>query len=180
MTQNWFNHGGDPTRTAWIVVLLYVGGVLASAVAARRAQGRERQFWILAAIVLALLGLNKQLDLQTWLTAHLRTLARAQGWYPDRRAMQRLFLAGLGSAGLTAWLGMLVWQARARGTVKLALAGGTLLLCFIVARAASFYHLKGALGGRLLGMRVHQLIEAAGILIVIAAALAYRRIPSRR
>lgn len=162
----------------WVVVAAYGAAVVLAVLAARRAgrrgagrsAGRERLFWILAALGLALLGINKELDLQTQLTAFGRQLARDGGWYAGRREVQRLFIVfgGLAALGVGAWL---VWLVRGmRGPVWAGLAGLFLLGVFVMLRAASFHHVDVLLGVRVLGTKLHVWFELAGVAVMIAAA----------
>jgi hypothetical protein len=176
--QPWYAHGGDPTRTAWIVVLGYVIGIVLTVLAARRAPAtRERRFWWLATGALVLLGLNKQLDLQTLMTETLRQMSRHEGWYRDRREAQLVFIIGLVAAGAVGGALMLAWLARARtsGGVMLATAGLALLGVFVLVRATSFHHVDTLLRGELLGLRLYVWLEVAGIAVVGLGAAIYGR-----
>jgi hypothetical protein len=74
---------GDPTPLGWITVAAYA----AAAVLAWRNAGAARRtavphsFWIALTALMLALGINKQLDLQTWLSQAGRDLAIAQGWW---------------------------------------------------------------------------------------------------
>jgi hypothetical protein len=79
---------GDPTPLGWATVVAYLAASWAccrAAAAERRSAHRGRNstrpFWSSLGLLLLLLGLNKQLDLQSALTAFGRRLAREQGWY---------------------------------------------------------------------------------------------------
>ena len=84
------------------------------------------------------MGINKQLDLQSWLIEMSRDLATAEGWYPRRRKRQ-IFLIGVvaliafwgGLAVATIIFRSVIWQ------VAVALIGPTFLVTFVVIRAAS-------------------------------------------
>jgi hypothetical protein len=85
----------DPP-TAWLIVAAYALGTLLAWAAHREAlERRERNFWLIAAIFLLLMGLNKQLDLQTLLSDSVRSMAKAQGWYEARRLVQGVFILAL-------------------------------------------------------------------------------------
>ncbi len=162
----------DAGTIAWIIVAAYAGAFVLALTATVRTSGtREGWFWALTAAGLLLLGLNKQLDLQTLLTATLRQLARQDGWYEQRRMVQLVFIAGLAGALLAA-LVFLRWLTRfSRPGVKLALSGLCLLAAFVMLRAASFHHVDILLGGTLGGLKLHALLELAGILLTAAGAL---------
>lgn len=162
----------DGAPSAWLIVAAYAAVLVLALVAARRAATpRERLFWIIAATALLALGINKQLDLQTQLTAIVRGMAREQGWYGDRRAVQKQFIIGLGLAGLAVCAG-LVWLTRgAHGGVRLALVGLAIIICFILVRAASFHHFDWVLRREVAGLRTHVILELAGITIVGLGAI---------
>ena len=81
---SWSPGIGDPTPMGWITVV----GYLAAAWLCFRVGGRlevrtaypERHLWRILTWGLLVLGVSKQLDLQSALTELGRTLAHAQGW----------------------------------------------------------------------------------------------------
>jgi hypothetical protein len=126
------------TTTAYLVTASLSYFVLQSAPPSDRAQ--YRYFWILMAGGFALLGFNKQLDLQTLFTAAMKCAAQAGGWYAERRLDQELFVVGLVLGCGLLFLSALLCL---RGTIYLiapALLGSALIIAFVVLRAASFYH----------------------------------------
>ena len=162
--------GFDPERAAWAILFAYALTLPPLLMALRGTEGRARLFWTLACLAVLALGLNKQLDLQTQLTAIGRSIARGGGWYAERRGVQRLFILGLGTllAVLALWLG---WLTRGLGgPVRLALGGLLLLGGFVLLRAASFHHLDRLLRTDLLGTRAWVVIELAGIALVLAGS----------
>ena len=178
----WYAHGGDPTRTGWIVVLGYIVAAVLTVVAARRASGRERRFWWLATAVLVVLGINKQLDLQSLLTETLRHLARQQGWYGARREAQLAFILALLAAAAFGGALVFAWLTRTRtsGRVRVATLGLMMLGTFVLVRATSFHHVDTLLRGELLGLRLHVWLEAAGIAVVAVGAAMQGRGGKRR
>jgi hypothetical protein len=135
------------------------------------APARERALWLALAIVLLLLGINKQLDLQTALTEMARLIAYEQGWYQDRRGVQLAFIVVVALVGV--WL---VYAVRrlADGCgphMRAVLAGAVLLACFVTIRAASFHHIDRLLGTHLLGFKLNWIFELGGIAFVTTGAL---------
>lgn len=137
---------GDPTWTAWLAVVVYAAAACLCVRAARAGRGGDRNarrlalFWWVLGTLLLVLGVNKQLDLQSLAIDVLRELAREQGWYPERRTYQRWFvgaLAGASALGITA-LGVGLWPVRRR--MRLALVGLGGLVGFVLLRAALFQH----------------------------------------
>jgi hypothetical protein len=84
---------GDPTLMGWVTVAAYFitavfcwKSARAEDLRARRnsARSREALFWWAVFCFLFLLGVNKQLDLQTWFTLSAKHVALKTGWYEQR------------------------------------------------------------------------------------------------
>jgi hypothetical protein len=119
---------------------------------------------------LVLLGINKQLDLQTWFTLFGKHLAQDEGWYGSRRVVQAIFIALVAVIGFGSLV--LFWRL-ARGKVRhyrLALFGAVALGCFILIRAASFHYVDKMLGVQLSHIRLNFILEVGGIVCVGVAA----------
>jgi len=172
---------GDPGWGGWLIVALYaVTGLLALRVASiapfpKISCQRERVFWGVLGGGLLLLGINKQLDLQTLLTDAARCLSQMQGWYEARRPIQIGFIIGILLLMLTA---AAVACVALRGTLRrtgIALTGGVIVLGFVVIRAAGFHHMDRLIAIEVEAVRLNWLLEMAGpILILIAGLLALR------
>jgi hypothetical protein len=169
----------DPTGFAWFVVASYLLGAAAAFLAGRSTDGRDARFWYAAALLLVLLGLNKELDLQSLLTDSARSLTQAVGWYEQRRQLQGLFLVALAIGGLAAAALLGGWLRRSPRSVKVAAAGIVILLTFIFMRAASFHHLDAWVTVNVGFMRSGWWLELAGIVVIAMSALAFRRQQSR-
>ena len=166
----------DPTGLAWFVVVSYFAGAAVAFVAGRSAAaGRDARFWYAAAILLVLLGLNKELDLQSLLTDSARSLTHATGWYEQRRLLQALFLVALGLAALGMVAMLARWLRRSPRPVKIAATGIVLLLAFILIRAASFHHLDQWVTVEIGVLRSGWWLELAGIAVIALSAVAFRR-----
>ena len=172
---------GDSTPMGWLTVALYFACASVcswNAVQSYRAggvRGRPTAFWTGLALAMTLLGINKQLDIQSWFTAVGRGLAEAQGWYEQRRAVQAVLvgagvLLGLGIGGAAAY----VWRHSLRKDA-LAWVGLLFVGAFVVTRAASFHHVDRLLGFEMLGVRVNWVLEIGGILIVCVGAISSLR-----
>lgn len=166
---------GDPNLTGWLTVLAY----LACAVLCLRVWRRDppaRGFWGVLVLLMLLLAINKQLDLQSAMTAAGRCLAKAQGWYGNRRAIQADFilaLLALTSAGLLAGLWLMRRSLRQNG---LALIGLSVLAGFVMIRAIGFHRFDQLIGTMQFGVRTNYLFENAGLLLIaINAALILRQ-----
>jgi hypothetical protein len=164
----------DQGRLAWIVVAGYAAGALFAFAAAGRGAGRERTFWIVAAIALLVLGINKQLDLQTDLTTLARAAALSEGWYGERRDAQGAFILLIALAAVGFGLALWTWLRDTATSVKAAAAGLVVLFAFILIRAASFHHIDYWVTVSVAGLRSGWWLELLGIAIVGLAAAVYR------
>ena len=148
---------GDATLRGWLTVGAYV---LAAGLAARAALVTARldepsmpsshrrrlvAFWCVTAFALVLLGINKQLDLQSWFTQVMRDLAREQGWYEARREYQFEFVVVIGVVGALGTITMAFLLRHVLHRIGIALLGLGILVTFVVTRAASFHHMDALL-----------------------------------
>ena len=175
---------GDPTFMGWFTVVCYFATAYLCARAAGSVQSGEvpgsrrgsRAFWVILTGMFLVLGVNKQLDLQTLLTQVGRELAIVQGWYGERQHFQRQFVictAILGVAALV-FFGVLIRRTIVRQGS--ALIGAILVVCFVVIRASSLHDVDHALGGRIGHMRTYWILELTGIVCAgIGAIINIRR-----
>lgn len=168
---NWSPTIGDPSIMGWVTVAAYLVATLLTARVCMNATGKRRMFWLAVSIVLLALAINKQLDLQTAFTEAGRCLARAQGWYNDRRSVQVKFILFVLAASALAAM-MLFWSMRRMiGETWLALAGLTFLLAFIAVRAAGFHHFDSFIGHQIGSVRMNWIMELGGIAMIGTNAL---------
>jgi hypothetical protein len=117
-----------------------------------------------------LLGINKQLDLQSLFTEIGRQIVRAQGWMDHRRIVQFWFIVAFGTTAIAAFLSLVRIRRDLFRRFTLAFTGLFFLLCFIVIRAAGFHHFDEMLGFRLFGAKMNWLLELTGIYAIVLAA----------
>lgn len=171
---------GDPTPMGWLTVFAYFFAAWlcfrARSAANRHSGGKSPDghrlsvLWTGLFLLLIALGINKQLDLQSFLTYLGKRLAKEQGWYRQRRAVQTIFVGIVAGVGLIA-SGLVLWLARrSLRQVRLALVGTAFLVSFVVVRAASFHHIDVLLGETWLGLQVNWLLELGGIACIGASA----------
>lgn len=178
---------GDPTIMGWFTVFAYavaalLAGWTAMTVSRNRVLeggARVRTIWVLVAILLGFLCVNKQLDLQSLFTDMARAVFKAHGWYEERGVFQRLFVFGaLGLSGVFAF--WFTWRYRSFWRSHTLLVSGLfLLLTFIVVRAISFHHVDEFIKVRVAGVRMNWLLELSGILLVMLAAVSELRAERR-
>jgi hypothetical protein len=182
---------GDPTVVGWLTVVAYlVAAVCCGRAAWRepmpggRARSRPAGFWLFLSASMVLLGINKQLDLQSFFTFVGRRVLTSGGLYQDRRQFQVFFIGGVAASCLALLLGSLWLARRSLRHRWLALVGIASVMGFVVIRAASFHHVDALLASRLGGLKWNWILELGGIVIVAVGALRLGSIkganPSRR
>lgn len=170
MIYGWSPGIGDPSLLGWLTVLGYF---LASflCIRAARQDTSATNLWRILAFALALLGVNKQLDLQSLLTVVGRELARAGGWFDQRREIQRLFVLMIGLAAIVLSVVVPVTLIGRSRYIRAACVGFVLLAAFISIRAASFHHVDRFLKSAILGARFNWIFELGGIAMIAFAAM---------
>jgi hypothetical protein len=118
-----------------------------------------------------LLGINKQLDLQTLFTDLGRASAQLGGWYEIRRPFQFLFILGMTVGGGLILRALFRTAQGPLRDFRLPFAGATLVVTFVVVRAASFHKIDELLGGEISGRWLNFLLEGSGILLIAFAAI---------
>ena len=158
---------------------VFAAAALACTLLAASPKGRpERPFWIALAFLMAALAINKQLDLQSAVTAVGRCVAQLQGWYGSRRAMQALFTLILGAVSLAGLLTLTVAMRRNLARTWPSVLGAGFVAGFVLVRAVSFTHVDAFLKIPLGALRVTHLLENGGPVLVILNVLALRFGPS--
>jgi hypothetical protein len=179
---NWKPEIGDPTAIGWIITVAYfvVAFLCWRAGIAEKKQGmingpnRNYWLWLGLAALLLVLGINKQLDLQTPLISLGRAIAEANGWYGIRREVQAAFVILAALFASLLFFGLL-WRLRGNWQQYwLVIAGLAFVLVFILIRAASFNHVDYLLSQwRIIGpFRMKYAVELGGVLVIgMGAAL---------
>lgn len=165
----WHAGIGDSTIFGWLTVIVYLFAVARCFVKSKESKffGGNYQFWLYLAAFLFLLGINKQLDVQTWFTETLRDRSHAYGWYQYRRTVQAVFIVTLCVATALTLLGMRIFLANSWRRYKLAWIGIILLCTFILMRMASFYHFDIFIGHQIIGLTVNVLLENGALGLII-------------
>lgn len=175
----WQPHIGDPTLLGWLTVFAYFLAAVACAVCAWQADEifeddhiwKHRLIWGLLAVGLLFLGINKQLDLQSWFTSTVKTYAWQYGLYDLGRRAQVFFIAGMALVSLVifvviAWTFRHVWRH-----YWLLLLGLLFIARFIITRAAGFYGVSlPKLSQFTGGFQIMWMMEIVGAMIIGLAA----------
>ncbi|MEN6331990.1 MAG: hypothetical protein ABFD57_08385 [Smithella sp.] len=177
----WLARSGDAYFSSLINTVLYAVSILAAAYRWKmlqriKAPFAEQVFWLLVILILFVFGINKQLDLQVLLVEIGRPIAMKSGWYESRRIVQALFAFVLtGIAGLFAAMMVFLVRRHWRNNV-LALLGLLILFIYGIMETMSQSHVGCSLDsyGKW-GFRLPDMIEMAGILLILANALIHRK-----
>ena len=173
----------DPDFLGWVI---FVGYFAAACLCVRTALSRGRRpdcpsdrrsrtFWYVLTALLVLLGINKQLDLQTLMTEVGREAAKVEGWYQVRRPVQAVFVASLAVLSVSGLLILAILMRHSLLRLWLAVAGVVLLVSYVLVRAASFHHVDLLLGR----FELNWLLELVGIACVALSAWLSMRSPRR-
>lgn len=147
VSERWQPAIGDPNITGWAICAAYAFAAVLAVIVLRAApfdpvhNRRERILWVLIAVLMTVLTLNKQLDLQTLILAAGRCLSQAQGWYESRRMVQRDFIFALISLAALGG-GAIFWLLH--GIVRhnlISLAGLAALAGFVLIRGGHLFHI---------------------------------------
>lgn len=164
---------GDPTLIGWLIVAAYITAALlciACFCSARHNRLIKQQtFWLMMAIVLFLLAVNKQLDLQTWLTEVARNIAREQDWYQQRRIFQVWVVGVIAVVGVSLII-LAGWLMRHSARHRLAFIGLILLLTFIMIRSASFHPVDDVLAFKFAKLKLRYILELGAIVCIATSA----------
>jgi hypothetical protein len=134
-------------------------------------RARAPWFWLATAALLALCAISKPLDLHEFIADIGRWIARAGGWYEDRRRVQAVLAVAGGAVSLLA-LAVVGWRVRrAPGRYGIALAGLWLITLYAGLRVVSLHPLDAWLATRLpRGIRLHGIVEAFALVLIAAGA----------
>lgn len=176
----WFVNMLSPAR--WAIVAAYLCVAWQCLCATRRNDTLprlERKAWRLIALVMLLLAITRLIDWPAVLLDVARHYAVRQGWY----AMRAVFQTGaIGLIVLLAVVGVAVLRKQAcvlPRAALISLGGLIVLLAFCAARAVSLHAVDVFFGLSIAGVRLHWMIEVAGILAIAIGARAYRRAGNR-
>ncbi len=179
-TETWTPTVGDPDLLGWATTLLYLVAAYMSFRCVRTARLSlpdrrfERYFWASTAVLLALLAVNKELDLQTFIVSAGRCVAQVQGWYGMRRGVQlAVALAVAGVLGFwVIWI--LVGLRHSLTRMWLELLGIVAIFTFVLLRVLRFFHVYHT---HLLGNNtwVERIFEITGPVLLILAAWRFLR-----
>jgi len=169
---------GDPTALGWITTVAYLLAAVRcwrAAVRARRAgPSAEAKAWAALAAGVLLLGINKQLDLQTALGEVAREGAVVYGLWRFRSAKLAAVIAVAVIGGALSLRGARVARGGTR-PLQLAMLGAFLLVCYVVERATSITHLDQMIHRHWSDESFAPALEIGGIVVTMVGAAASLR-----
>ncbi len=178
MPKHDFLRVGDPTLIGWLTVVVYVIAALCAVRQYRkhRKLGVDARFWLVLVFLLVFLGINKQLDLQTWFTETMKENALAEGWYQYRSYYQFLFVIAAGFGIALILLTLRLYLVNSWHRFKLTWLGLVLLNGFIVIRMASFYHVDLFINQHVMGVKLNALLELSALFLVILGSFYHKKL----
>ncbi len=172
-TIGWSPSIGDPTVVGWLTVFAYLyTATVCFKVYAKRQKlfptqvNRMSKLWLCFGFIFFLLAINKQLDLQSFFTQAMKYEALQQGWYEHRRAYQKLFILAIGAAAVFCAIGLASAYGQHLKSHFLAFFGISLLLGFVLIRAASFHNVDIWINTGTENFNFNHGIELLGIVLV--------------
>jgi hypothetical protein len=163
---------GDPSFMGWFTVGSYFGCAILGVLIGLINRKGDREFiffWSMISLLMILLGINKQLDLQSLLTEVGRQIARAQGWMDHRGIVQFWFIVAFGTTAMGAFVLFVMIMRDLFRRFALAFTGLFFLLSFIIIRASSFHHFDEMLGFKFFEFKMNWLLELTGIYLIFIA-----------
>ncbi|HEX5395760.1 MAG TPA: hypothetical protein VFX74_01595, partial [Candidatus Limnocylindria bacterium] len=103
-------------------------------------------FWCACAVFLLILGVSREIDLANRIADEGRHIFRMEGWYPDRRPVQRAaILAILGTSGVVGTIGcaLIIWRRWPQ--LLLGFVAVVLLGTFLAVRTVSLHDIDALL-----------------------------------
>ena len=180
----WHPGIGDPTAVGWLTVVAYAVAAYFAyrayrncvahahtlrdrAPAEAHAQRLLASLWLLVLVAMVLLGINKQLDLQTLFTQTMRAIFFRLDLYEQRRKFQVAFIGAIAGVAMLTVVGLtyVFWRVlrRAIGAV----IGLAVVVSFVVIRAASFHHVDLYLKSGPFPLNVF--LELGGVIVLAVA-----------
>jgi hypothetical protein len=180
---------GDPSLKGWATFFIYLGAAwlalrnaLGSAALAETGGRRialarsRRRFWQVLAALLVLLGLTRQLDLQTLAADAVRALLRIDDVYGERNGLQVALIVAIGGFGTAGLLIALVTFRKASAPLLVALLAAASLVIFTVIRTISIHDIDRLLAREALPYtQVNNLIELGLLGLIALASLIFAR-----
>ena len=126
--------------------------------------------WLASATLALLLGINKQLDLQTYLTQWGRDLFRNWGIYTGRRTAQLYASVLMISLIVAAAVYAIVFVRRVGWGLRVTILGLAICLAYVVLRLISIHHVDHWFRVDIGGWKMSWVVELTGVGITLVGA----------
>jgi hypothetical protein len=155
-----------------LILVAYLGAAWLCILNGYIAKGGEEACanWYVAAAVLSLLAVNTVLHGDVLVTHTLRSLAKQEGWYGQRRALQYGAVTVLVLAALWVASGLRRAFAASDGSCVAVAAGLSVLLVLLALRTVSAHGTDAMINPHLAGVSVGRWLELAGLGLVLHGA----------
>jgi hypothetical protein len=165
---------GDPNFMGWLITAAYLITSLLCGVCAHRSDrvsildrsGFYRIFWWGLALIMLIMGINKQLDFQSLLILVIKQMAHEQKWYAKRHIFMVWFAAVIAVFGM----GLLIWMGwklkRQWRQYGLALFGILLLITFVIIRIVPINRLNQFLSLQQGIRMIRSILEISGVALI--------------
>lgn len=164
---------GDPNAPGWTITLGYLATAAFCFFRSRHYGGlhdaRFTRFWFMVGLFLLLMGINKQLDLQTLLIGTAKVFSLNYGFYQYRHRLVVGFIVALLIWGAVSQAWLYTSMKRLHTPERRALLGLGILFVFIAARVAYFQHVA-VFHDTVLAQRFYWFMEIAAIVCIASAA----------
>ena len=164
---------GDPSFVGWLTVALYfIVALYCYRVYSSRDiifdtnKAQQNAFWLFLTIAFLLLGINKQMDFQSFLTDLGRALSIEHDWYQKRKIVQTWFIQTILICGFIMIALLLAIFKPVLKANALAIIGFGVLISFVAIRASSFHHVDYFIKFQFFGIRLNWVMEICSILLV--------------
>jgi hypothetical protein len=169
---------GDPTIGSGLMVILYFLAAISCFITAHEldaeyaGNSKELLTWRSLSALFLGLGAYKQLDHLMEIGEAVRAFAYSESWYDQRRFVQRALIVLVAITCVVAERSFLMWARTTPASTRLALSGATIMLGFVLIRAASLHNIDLFLRDEtILGLRWDWILEAGAICVVLLASL---------
>jgi hypothetical protein len=165
----------DDFFIGWLITGSYFAcALLAAFIASFYNHLEERlteKFWHVISLLMVLFGINKQLALQMLLAEMGKQIAKAQGWYDQRRIVQFSFIVVFAATSTAVFIWFAKKYRDSCQSHMWVFCGLFFLLSFVIIRAATFNHFDEVIQYGLHGFKMNWLLELAGIYMIILAEI---------
>lgn len=144
---------------------------------ATRQNGENSQAWFIATGLMVILAIDTVLQPSLLLLQFLRSIAKLQGWYAERRQWQFDLLVLLGFASLLILSGLCTRIKEAWTTCGPTMLGVGLLVALAVLRAISFHYTDVVINQSIVGFSFGRLLELAGLVMIVTGTRRWPNLP---